>query len=172
MTRPDHDPSVPFVSREEERQRLLAEAVAHASAQDEAFRQRGEAVEATAAWKVPVALALFLLAAVVALFPPSWLVPQARPQLRPADQAYGARAALYLEAQQIEAFHLVRGRLPESLDEIGDRIPGVTFIRSNSRVYQLVMRRPDGSSLVYDSARPAPGFAAAAAGWSREAPSP
>ncbi len=165
MTRSDHDPSKTFVSREEERQRVLAEALAHASAQDEAFRQPSEQVQPTGRWKTPLALVLLLLAAVVAAFPPSVLTPGARPELRQSDLAQGARATLYLEAQQIEAFRLMRGHLPASLEELPDRIPGVVFIRSNNRVYQLVTRRPNGSNLVYDSAHPAPGFAMAAAGW-------
>ena len=45
------------------------------------------------------------------------------------------------------------------------RIPGIRFVRSNNRVYQLVAARPNGRALVYDSARPDPEFEDVENGW-------
>ncbi len=148
---------------------MLAEALAHASTQDAAFRQLTVEGPRNAWRKAALALVILLLALYLGASPPSWLVPGPPATLTRSDVERGTDAALYLEAQQIEAFHLERGRFPYGLDELPNRIPGVVFVRSNNRVYQLVARRADGSSLIYDSAHPDPGFAAAAAGWSAKA---
>ena len=74
-------------------------------------------------------------------------------------------AALQLQARQIEVFRARHGRLPRTLDEVPVRIPGIRFVRSNGRVYQLVAARPNGRALVYDSARPDPEFEDVENGW-------
>lgn len=144
---------------------MLAEVLADASAQDEAFGRPAVGRRRTDRWKASLAVLLLVLAAYLGAAPPSWITPGPAPMLRPRDVDRGTQAALYLEAQQIDAFRVTHGRLPYTLDELAERVPGVVFIRSDNRLYQLVARRPDGSPLVYDSARPAPGFAAAAAAW-------
>lgn len=75
----------------------------------------------------------------------------------------GLRTVLYLQAQQIEAYRLREGHLPDSLGEVPARFAGIRYVRSNSRVYQLVGHGPDGSPVVYDSTRPDPIFRTAAA---------
>ncbi len=164
VTYPDHDPPVERLSPEADRERLLAEALAQASAKDEAFRRPGSGPHRTG-WKMLLALVLLAAAAVLAVSPPSWLSPSPLPVLRHADVARGTLAVLDLEARQIDAFRLTHGHLPYSLDELPRPMPGVTFVRSNDRVYQLVAVLDDGSRVVYDSADPAPDFRAVAAAW-------
>ncbi len=166
MSDPERNPPILETSPEEEREHLLAEALAHANAQEEAFRRPMLEAERTGRWKTPLSILIFLFAGYVAVSPPSWVVPAAAPILDRGTLERGARAALYLQAREIEAYRVLRGRLPVSLDELPARVSGVRFIRSDNRVFQLVGRRPDGSSLVYDSAHPAPDFASVAAGWS------
>ena len=113
-------------------------------------------------WQAPVAALLLLAAAVLALFPPAWLGPT-RPVAPPASEMErGVRAALYLQAQQIEAYRAREGRLPASLADVAGHLDGIRFVRSNNRVYQLVGHGPGESPVVYDSARPDPVFHAAA----------
>lgn len=156
---------VPEVSRAEERERLLAETLAHATAREEAFREPPVEAGRASWWKVPLALLILLAAGWMAASPPSWLAPATAPTLPPGELERGARAALYLQAREIDAYRRLRGRLPDSLEELPARFDGVRYVRSDNRVYQLIGTRPDGSSLVYDSAHPAPGFAAVSQGW-------
>lgn len=161
----DHEPPVHRISRVEDRARVLAEALAHVEVQDAQYRLPMEPAERQPRWKPVAAVALFFLAGYLAFFPPVILT-GARPGSVPAgERARGVRAALFLQAQQIEAYRLEHGQLPQSLQEVRVRFPGMEFVRSNSRVFQLVARRPDGEPIVYDSARPAPGVAALAIPW-------
>lgn len=165
MTNDQPQPDAPRRSPEEARDRLVAEAVAHSAALEAQYREPMAPEGPPSVWKVLVALLIAATAAYVAARPPALLTPGTPPVLRAGELERGARAALYLQAQQIEAFRLREGRLPRSLDEVGARVPDVAFVRSNNRVYQLVTSRPDGSNLVYDSARPSPAFAAVTSGW-------
>lgn len=162
----DEAPDLPVyrISKVEDRERLLAEAMAHAEAQEAQYQVLPAGEPLRGRWKAPAAWAVFGLAAVVALFPPGWLVGRPSPTPTDGDWDRGVRAAVYLQAQQVEAFRLREGRLPDSLDELPAQMRGVTFVKSNNRVYQLRARRPDGSLVVYDSAIPAASFQAAA-GW-------
>lgn len=167
MSSDDRDPPAYRVSRPEDRARVLAEAMAHAEAQEAQFK----AVPATPGrgprWKGPTAMVLFGVAAALAVFPPGWLGPPRPREPTDAERVRGLRTELYLQAQQIEAFRMREGRLPDSLDEVPARFGDVRFVRSNSRVYQLVGHGPDGSRLIYDSARPDPVFRGVAAQLSR-----
>ena len=109
-----------------------------------------------------------MLAAYVGVAPPPWVAGEPPLQVPPAALERGVVAALYLQAQQIEVFRIRNGRLPRSLAELPVRVPGVLFVRSNNRLYQLVAARPDGRALVYDSANPEPVFEQIADGWNPE----
>jgi hypothetical protein len=151
------------VSHPEDRERILADALAHVEAQEKLYRVIPGEARRSDRWKEPVAVILLLLATVLTFFPPPWLAPTRLPSVSDADKMRGVRAALYMQAQQIEAYHLRTGHLPDALDQVAGRFQGIRFVRSNSRVYQLVGHGPDGSPVVYDSAHPDPGFAEAAA---------
>lgn len=163
MSLDDPDPPVHRISRPEDRERILAEALAHAEAQEEQYRVATSDQSSRGRWKVPTALALFVAAGILVLFPVRWSGSASPSQPSALDLDRGLRTALYLQAQQIEAYRLREGSLPHSLDDVGARFDGIRFVRSNTRVYQLVGRRADGSPLVYDSARPDSTFEAAAA---------
>lgn len=155
----------PEVSRAEERERLLAATLAHATAREEAFRQPTDAAGRPSWWKVPLALLILLAAGWITASPPDWLFPAAEPSLSRGQLERGVHAALYLQAREIDAYRLLRGRLPDSLEELPERFDGLRYVRSDSRVYQLVAMLPDGSRLIYDSAHPAPGFSDVSRGW-------
>ena len=167
MTIEDLDPPAERISSPEDRGRLLAEAVAHAEILEAHYRQPSPESRRTGRWKGPLALIVLMLAGYIALAPPPWLVGGPLPQVSSAERGRGVVAALQMQARQIEVFQARHGRLPRTLDEVPVRIPGVRFVRSNSRVYQLVAARPNGRALVYDSAKPDPEFEDVENGWDR-----
>ncbi|HSG09200.1 MAG TPA: hypothetical protein VLA36_12640 [Longimicrobiales bacterium] len=168
MNEDDRDHQVPRVSKVEERERLLAQAMAHAEALDAQFRVLPAGDPRHGAWKSPLALLFFLLAVVVAVAPPSWVAGPPPPSIQEQELERGLRAAIYLQALQVEAFRARTGRLPEDLAELPTPAPGLSLVRSNTRVFQISGRRPGGAMLVYDSAHPEPEFAAAGAAWAGE----
>lgn len=162
----DEEPDLPVyrISKVEDRERLLAQAMAHAEAQEAQYKVIPADTPLGGRWKSPLAWGVFCLAAGLALFPPGWLAGRPAPIPTTGEWDRGVRAAVFLQAQQVEAFRLREGRLPDTLDELPARIPGLAFVKSNNRVYQLRARRPDGTVVVYDSALPSTAFSAAA-GW-------
>jgi hypothetical protein len=149
---------------EEERDRLLAAALAHVEMQDAIYRVPSDS-GAGRRWKGTIASSLFLLAALVVLVPPPAILPAPAATLSSADHLHGLRVSLLLQSQQIEAFRTREGRLPDSLDEVATALPGIRFVKSNNRLYQLVAYTPAGDAIVYDSASPEPEFQALAATW-------
>lgn len=164
VTNEDLDPPTPSISSREDRERLLAEVFAHAEVQEALYGQHLSGGR-TGRWKGPLALVVLMLAAYLGLAPPSSLAGDPFPQVSSEERGRGVFAALQLQARQIEVFQARHGRLPRTLDEVPVRISGIGFIRSNSRVYQLVATRPDGRTVVYDSGRPDPGFEDVETGW-------
>jgi len=142
----------------EDRDRLLAAALAHVEMQDAVYRVSTDRNRQSSRWKGAVAALLFLVAMTVAARPPGWVVPEAPASLTTADRLDGVRLSLLLQVQQIEAFQAREGRLPDSLTEIAIVLPGIRFVKSNNRVYQLVAYSPGGDPVLYDSAAPAAWF--------------
>lgn len=149
---------------EEERDRLLAAALAHVEMQEAIYRVPSDSGEGRR-WKGTIASSLFLLAALVIVVPPPAILPAPPATLSAADHLHGVRVSLLLQAQQIEAFRTREGRLPDSLDEVATALPGIRFVKSNNRLYQLVGYTPAGESVVYDSASPEPEFQAIDGAW-------
>jgi hypothetical protein len=161
----DLNPPTDRASRAEERERLVAEVAAMAETKDVQFQRLPPGPARRGRWKIPVALVILLLAVTVAAFPSLWLGGESDPSPTAEELQRGLRAALYLQAEQVEVFRMREGRLPRSLDEVPVRIPGIRFVRSNNGVYQLVGFPTDGEPVVYDSARPTGEFDAIATGW-------
>ena len=148
-----------------DRESVLADAMAHASLHESKYRLPPSDTKQTAVWKTPVAMIVFMLSAYLLAFPPQWMTGDGLPSIDSRTRENGARAALFLQAQQIEAFRITRGRLPGSLEEVQGSVKGIRFVRSSSRVFQLVVPGEDGINIIYDSSRPVEEFAGAAAAW-------
>lgn len=168
MNQDDQASPVLRVSNVEERERLLAQALAHAEALDTQFRVLPAGDPRRGRWKSPVALLLFVVAGLVAVLPPSWMAGPPPPSIQEQDLERGLRAMIYLQAVQVEAFRMRTGRLPDDLAELPTPAPGLRLVKSNTRVFQISGRRPGGDMMVYDSAYPDPEFPAAGAGWTGE----
>jgi hypothetical protein len=165
------DPPLHQISRPEDRQRLLAEAMEHADAQEAQYRLGPPDEPTHGLWKAPVALAIFTLAALVGIFPWSWLGGPPPLRIEDSDLDHGLRAVMYIQAQQVNVFRMRTGRIPDALDDLPVRFPGLRLVKSNNRVFQILAYQPGGEVLVFDSGHPSPAFAAAVSGWDRgEAP--
>jgi len=166
---PIEEPDAPThrVSSDEDRAQILAEALAHAEAQEAQYRLPLSDARPPGRWKSLLATVTFVLAGVIAAAPPSWLLADPPAPVTAGERLRGTRATLFLQAQQIEAYRMQNQRLPRSLEELPMRVPGVRFVRSNNRVYQLVAFTRNGETTVYDSTRPEE-FELVAAGWIRE----
>ena len=57
--------------------------------------------------------------------------------LPPAEEEGALRIATYIQAQQVEAFRLSSGRLPDQLRETGEALPGITYEKLDARTYTL-----------------------------------
>lgn len=148
----------------EERDRLLAAALAHVEMQDAIYRVPLES-GTTRRWKAVIASVLFVMALFLVGLPPSFLVPEPPAQMTAGERLRGVRVALLLQAQQIEAHRVRHDRLPRSLAEVPVALPGIRYVRSNERLFQLIGYTPDGEAVVYDSASPDPTFDALAESW-------
>lgn len=145
------------VSSPDERDRLLAAALAHVEMQEAIYRVPTESTT-TRHWKGLIAAGVFLLAAFLAVLPPGPLVPAGPEPLSDAHRLRGIRTALLVQAEQIEAFRVREDRLPDSLGEVDTALPDIRFVRSSDRLYQLVAYTSGGDAIIYDSAAPDPAF--------------
>jgi type II secretory pathway pseudopilin PulG len=132
-------PNLRDVSDPEERDRLLAAALAYAEMQEARYRVSAD-TGAGRRLKGSLATVLFLLALLILARPPTLLVPAALPVASEAEQLRGARIALLLQAQQIEAFRSRENRLPESLAELDNPLPDVRVVVALLSVVAALLR--------------------------------
>src|SRR6185295_11687344 len=81
------------------------------------------------------------IAAYLAVNPPAWLKPHPAPPPTPAVRAASDRFAIYLQAQRIESFRITRGRLPSTIAEAGEPMPGIRYELLNDGSYALTSDR-------------------------------
>ena len=62
-----------------------------------------------------------------------------------------ARVALFMLAQRLEAIRAERGDYPESLAEIGEDAPGITYTVSGDSIFELRFRADSSTTVVYRS---------------------
>ena len=115
---------------EEYEQTKRSEAERHSTERDQAIRRK----KTTRMTVMGITLAIAL---VLAFAPPAWIQPAPQPTPTPAEQEASARFAIFLQAQQIEQFRATRGRLPATLEEAGQAVPGVQYLVNSGTTYQL-----------------------------------
>ncbi|MDA1104873.1 MAG: hypothetical protein O2956_14910 [Gemmatimonadetes bacterium] len=152
------------VSGVEDRDRLLAAALAHAEMQEAIYRVPTSTGQ-TRRWKATIASLIFVLALFVAARPPGFVMPDPPARVSGADELYGIRVTLLIQSQQIEAFRARNLRLPNSMEEVAVQLPGVRLVRSSNRLYQLIAYTRRGEAVVYDSSTPGPEFEGIAREW-------
>lgn len=153
-------------STAEDRARLLAAASAYAEMQDARYRVPTDSRQ-VARLKAWIALTGLVVAGLLAIAPPELVSPEPPSTLTEADRLHGLYVGLLLQAQQVEAFRTRESRLPDSLAEVAARVPGVRFVKSGNRVYQLIAYTRDGRAIVYDSAAPASEFEPIERAWTK-----
>ncbi len=157
------------ISSPDVRDRLLAQALAHAEKQDVRYRVPYSSPRRAGRWKGALASVLFLAASITALAPPAWVRPEPPARIGEARQVLDIRHALLLQAQQVDAYRVRLQRLPDTLDELPVSLADIRYVRSGNRAFQLIAYAPDGEAIVYDSSNPAPEFEQIEAGWSEGA---
>jgi len=137
------------------RERLLAETVAHALAQDAQYSGPvGDPTGTRTGWKILGALSLLAVAGLLLLAPPRLLTGPPPPELTEADRRRGMEATLLLHALEVEAFRLDSARLPGSLKEVGASASDVRYLRTGNRSYQLTLQAPGIGVVIHDGADP------------------
>jgi hypothetical protein len=122
----------PYHAKDEARGQEAADAVAavmkHAATQDEIAHRR-ITPKKQPKWMLPFGVNLAVLAVYLLIAPPGWITvnPIEGPDL--ARQGDDMRAAMWLQAQQVEAYRIQNGRLPTTLAESGRVTAGVEYIR-------------------------------------------
>jgi len=139
----------PRPSSAAERKKLIEEY--EQSKRSEAQRQSAEqeqAVRRKRTTRLTIMSSALVITLVLAFRPPAWVLPPPQPTPTAIEREAGIRFAIYLQAQQIENFRTMRGRLPSQSSEAGQPIPGVQYHLSGTS-YQL--RSTADSSIRYDS---------------------
>ncbi len=130
------EPPAPQLSSEVER----ATAVASVLRYQEEHRRARESVKLPGTKPLFPQLAVLALSTAVAVYlwfgSPGWL--GHRPALPPLEEEEASvAAAIYLQAQQIEAYWARNGRLPAFQEEAGLPVPGARYVRIDSRTYRI-----------------------------------
>lgn len=81
------------------------------------------------------------VSAYLSLNPPTWLRPEPVPPPTPAERSAGDRFAIYLQAQRIESFRNKTGRLPSTLADAGEAMPGIRYELLSDGSYALTSER-------------------------------
>jgi hypothetical protein len=118
------------------------------SARTESERRRGLR---TAILAGVIAVLLYL-----AFSPPRWLNPAPPPMPTAEERVASDRFAIFLQAQRVEGFKSSRGRLPSTLDEAGEAIPGIRYEVLGDGGYALTSLRD--TSVRYTSRDSLPAF--------------
>lgn len=85
-----------------------------------------------------------VVAVYVALYTPAWIKPEPVPPPTPAEREAGDRFAIYLQAQRIEHFRNTTGRLPSTMEEAGEPMPGIRYELLSDGGYALTSDRDQG----------------------------
>ena len=155
------EPVGPYHAKPDARGEEAADAVAavlqHAKDRDEASKRKSTPRKQPK-WMLPLGINLAVFAVYLLIAPPAWVTmnPVATPDLQSQEQSL--RVAMYLQAQQVEAYRLQNDGLPQNLEELArDPMAGLEYVRDGS-TFQLIGTVGD-QALVYDSADPDPAFA-------------
>jgi hypothetical protein len=159
------EPVRPYHAKQDAKGEEAADAVAavlkHAKDRDKAAEQKAPRKKQPK-WMLPLGINLAVFAVYLLIAPPAWVTmnPVEPPDM--AAQEQSLRVAMYLQAQQVEAFRLENEVLPTTLDELArDPLAELEYVRDGSS-FQLIGTVGE-QALVYDSASPDPAFASSVA---------
>lgn len=136
MSEEDRQISHPGLTPEEERERALAEFVRYEARRSE-MQSRRYGPEPVTRRQVAILAATLVVALLLWLRPPGFLLPGAPAEPPPAVVEANHRMAIVLQAQRVEAFRRRARRLPDALDEVGAVVPGLRYERVDASDYRL-----------------------------------
>lgn len=129
---------------------VLEEQAARVEADDRASRGGGRGSDRL---KLAALLSLVVMTVWLWVLPPSWLIPPPPAGPSVAEQEAGLRFGVYLQAQRIRVYQLERGVLPETLEDAGPSIPGVSYTLIAPGLYELT-GETDRVRVTYRSSQP------------------
>lgn len=91
-----------------------------------------------------ILLAILAVTVYLTLAPPAWIQPQPIPRPTSAEREAGDRFAIYLQAQRIEHYRITTGRLPATLEEAGEAMPGIRYELQGDGSYALSSEQNTG----------------------------
>ena len=134
---PESRPSTASESRKlvaEYEQKLKSEKEQDKASSAESVRQRKLR-------RATILLGALAITLYLSLNPPTWIQPLPAPSPTPAEREAGDRFAIYLQAQRIEHFRNTTGRLPSTMEEAGEPIPGIRYEVLGDGAYALTSGR-------------------------------
>ena len=134
---PNPRPSTASESRKlvaEYEQTVKSAKAQHQVAHEESGRRRK--VRRAASLGIVLAITGYL-----AFKPPAWIQPEPVPAPTIEERGAGDRFAIYLQAQRIEHYRITTGRLPSTMDEAGEPMPGLRYELLADGGYALTSER-------------------------------
>lgn len=136
------------LSDERARNLALAEVLRMEDAKQE--HQQWEPPRRTTGRRATLAGLLLISAIWIWVAPPGFLSPAGAPVETAARTEGGLQLLVAFQVARIDAFRQDQGRLPDTLDETGETLPGLAYTRVNSGVFRL-RARSGGQVVFYQS---------------------
>ncbi len=130
---PERDQIKPFHAKDVTTGKEAADTVAavlkHAAERDEAARKK-TTPKAQPIWMLPMGLTLAVLATLLLVAPPPWVVVNPIAAQTPEAQLASLEQALWIQINKVEGYLIQNGRLPQTLAEAGGGAEGVDYTLS------------------------------------------
>lgn len=126
----DKDQIKPFHAKEvatgQETADVVAAVIKHAAERDEAAKKK-TAPKAQPIWMLPLGLMLSVLAGLLLVAPPTWVVVNPIAAQAPEEQLLNVSTAIAIYGSKIEQYRITFGRLPQTLAEAGIEVEGIDY---------------------------------------------
>ncbi|HEU5219848.1 MAG TPA: hypothetical protein VFU23_14405 [Gemmatimonadales bacterium] len=113
---------------------------AHAAVEDQVQKAQDRAIRPVAAQRGPLLVfgVIAVTGIVLLVWQPTWLAgPRTLPAESPTVVTAGLRIGLIRQRQRVFDYFTAHGRLPTSLAETGDSMPGVSYARQEDTAFTL-----------------------------------
>lgn len=125
------------VSDEGERARALTAVLRDQAMREDAAREAVARRRRRSRLRRGALVVAWVAMAYVWLASPSWTRVEPPPEQSVASEARSLRLNVFLQSQAIESYRLMRGRLPDVLQQAGPPFPGMDYRLKDSRSYEL-----------------------------------
>lgn len=111
------------------------------TAKEQSETARTESVRRRRTLRTLIMGGIILVLVYLAFSPPAWLSPPPPPMPTVEERVASDRLAIFLQAQRVEGYRSSTGRLPSTLGEAGEAIPGIGYEVLGDGVYALTSLR-------------------------------